>query len=134
MPAGSSFPSPQEVQPPRPTPARHKVVRRTFGIASVVTLLIAAAGGLAFSSSSNLVVPKFQIFGDPSGAIANVNTGGPTISSTNAFFQSMGTNGRSCITCHQPSDAFSITPPHLQERFYATAGTDPVFRPVDGAT
>ena len=133
MPAGSIFPSPQEVQPPRPTPARHKVVVRTLGIACVVTLLVAAAGGLAFSNSSNLVIPKFQIFGDPSGAIANVNTGGPTISSTNAFFQSMGTNGRSCITCHQPSDAFSITPPHLQERFYATAGTDPVFRPVDGA-
>jgi cytochrome c peroxidase len=134
MPAGSSSIAPQEVHPPRPTPARHKVVSRTLRIASVLAVLIAVAAGLAFSDSRNMVIPKFQVFGDPSGAIANVNTGGPTDTSTNPFFLSMGTNGRSCVTCHQPSDAFSIAPPHLQERFYATGGTDPIFRPVDGAT
>jgi cytochrome c peroxidase len=45
----------------------------------------------------------------------------------------MGTNGRRCVTCHQPSDAFSITPRHIRARFEATEGTDPIFRPVDGA-
>jgi cytochrome c peroxidase len=134
MPAGSSSLAPQEIHPPGPAPARHRVVRRTIRIASVVALLVVAAGGLAFSGSSNMVIPKFQIFGDPSGALANVNVGGPTNTSTNPFFLSMGTNGRTCVTCHQPSDAFSVTPPHLQERFYATGGTDPIFRTVDGAT
>ena len=134
MPAGSSPFTPQEVHPPRPVPARHKVLGRTLRIASVLALIVAVAAGLASSDSRNTVIPKFQVFGDPSGAIANVNAGGPTNTSSNPFFQSMGTNGRACITCHEPSDAFSITPPHLQERFYATRGTDPVFRSVDGAT
>ncbi len=52
---------------------------------------------------------------------------------TGPFFQSLGTNGRSCGSCHQPSDGWTITPAHLQQRFDATDGTDPVFRTVDGA-
>ncbi len=55
------------------------------------------------------------------------------LDTTGAFFQSLGTNGRSCASCHQPGDAWSITPVHLQERFNSSQGTDPVFRPVDGA-
>jgi cytochrome c peroxidase len=116
--------------------ARSKVnlAGRPLRIAAAAALLVAAAAGLAFSDSFGLVIPKFQVFGDPDGAFATMNLGGPTATSSNPFFLDMGTNGRTCVTCHQPSDAFSITPPHLQERFYATAGTDPVFRPVDGAT
>ncbi len=52
---------------------------------------------------------------------------------SNPFFQSLGTNGRSCSSCHQPTDAFTITPPRLRERFRISSGTDPVFRPNDGA-
>ena len=51
-----------------------------------------------------------------------------------AFFQSLGTNGRSCNTCHRLEDGWTISPAHLQARFAASDGTDPVFRPVDGAT
>jgi cytochrome c peroxidase len=60
-------------------------------------------------------------FRDPSGRIRN------------PFFTSLGTNGRSCVTCHQPGDAWSITPEHLQERFEASRGLDPVFRTNDGS-
>jgi hypothetical protein len=28
----------------------------------------------------------------------------------NPFFQDLGTNGRRCVTCHQPAEAWSITP------------------------
>jgi hypothetical protein len=103
-------------------------------IASLLTLAVAAAAGLAFSDSLGSILPKFQVFGDPDGASATINAGGPTDTSSNPFFLDMGTNGRKCVTCHEPSDAFSITPPHLQQRFYATGGTDAIFRPVDGAT
>lgn len=74
------------------------------------------------------------MFLDPDGAFATLNLGGPTDTSTNPFFQDMGSNGRRCVTCHQPSDAWSVTPPHIRQRFEATGGTDPIFRPVDGAT
>ena len=113
--------------------AKRSPISRSLRIASVVALFVATAAGLAFSDSFGLVIPKFQVFGDPDGAFGTINGGGPTDTSTNPFFLDMGTNGRRCVTCHEPSDAFSITPPHLQQRFYATGGTDPIFQPVDGA-
>ncbi len=108
-------------------------LRKALCVASIATLLVASATALAFSESSSSIIPKFQVFGDPDGAFATMNLGGPTDMSSNPFFQDMGSNGRKCVTCHEPSDAFSITPPHLRARFTATAGTDPIFRPVDGA-
>ena len=62
MPAGSSSLAPKEIHPSRRVLARHKVVRRALLVASVLALLIAVAGGLAFSDSRNMVIPKFQIF------------------------------------------------------------------------
>jgi cytochrome c peroxidase len=49
------------------------------------------------------------------------------------FFQSLGTNGRSCATCHDPSDGWTISPSHVRARFDASAGTDPIFRINDGS-
>lgn len=51
----------------------------------------------------------------------------------NPFFQSLGTNGRSCSTCHQQSDGWTVTPASVRRRFWETAGTDPIFRLNDGA-
>jgi cytochrome c peroxidase len=56
-----------------------------------------------------------------------------SIDTNNEFFQSLGKNGRSCVTCHQPGDNWTIIPAHLQQRFDATGGTDPVFRTNDGS-
>jgi cytochrome c peroxidase len=53
--------------------------------------------------------------------------------SRNAFFQSLGTNGRSCGTCHVASQAFTITPEGARARFARTNGRDPLFASVDGA-
>jgi len=60
-------------------------------------------------------------------------TASGSIDTSNAFFQSLGTNGRSCVTCHDPGDNWTIVPAHLQQRFDATGGTDPVFRTNDGS-
>ncbi|MBX9916013.1 MAG: hypothetical protein E6Q59_08270 [Nitrosomonas sp.] len=51
----------------------------------------------------------------------------------NAFFKSFGTNGRTCVSCHVPTEGWAITPKGIKERFEKTAGMDPVFRLVDGA-
>ena len=51
----------------------------------------------------------------------------------NPFFAELGTNGRSCLSCHRPAQAWSITPVELRERFDRTAGHDPVFRTNDGS-
>jgi hypothetical protein len=59
--------------------------------------------------------------------------GGPVFDTKNPFFQSLGTNGRACVSCHQPSDNMSITPASVVKRFEMTDGTDPIFRTNDGS-
>lgn len=56
-----------------------------------------------------------------------------TIDTSNAFFQSIGSNGRSCNTCHQQAAAWSITPNEIRTRFDASDGNEPLFRRVDGS-
>jgi cytochrome c peroxidase len=105
--------------------------RNRARLAIVGVLLLVAMGTLA--AGNGIIIPQFAVFPDPSGFFGTINQAGPTVESTNPFFQDIGTNGRRCVTCHQPSDAMSITPPHIRQRFDATQGTDPLFRPVDGA-
>src|SRR5579864_3061413 len=118
---------------------RVSVGSKKRSIWTLVTLVIAAvtlafSGAPAFTDSNSVLasIPNLQPFPDPSGAIATFSSAG-AIDQTNPFFQELGTNGRRCVTCHEPSDAFSVTPPHIEERFEETQGTDPIFRPVDGA-
>ena len=70
----------------------------------------------------------------PTGRFQTYSTTG-TIDQTNPFFVSLGTNGRSCVSCHQPQDGWTITPAHLLARFNATTpkGIDPIFRTNDGS-
>lgn len=55
------------------------------------------------------------------------------IDTTGPFFQDLGTNGRSCASCHVQAEGWTITPRGLQRRFAQTGGTDPVFRVNDGS-
>src|SRR6266849_6553409 len=80
------------------------------------------------------VIPKFDIGFDPSGLIATAQPSGPTLTSQNAFFTILGTNGRTCFSCHQPQNGWTVSAASVQARFYASFGTDPIFRLVDGAT
>lgn len=58
---------------------------------------------------------------------------GKKLDTSGPFFQSLGTNGRSCVTCHDPAAAWSLSPAAINTRFEATQGLDPLFRPHDGA-
>jgi hypothetical protein len=78
-------------------------------------------------------VPQLEIDADPSGKVGSYQPGGPTRTATNAFFQSLGTNGRSCVTCHQPPSGMGVSVRNIRRRLYTTRGKDPIFAPVDGA-
>ena len=52
---------------------------------------------------------------------------------TNAFFKPLGTNGRTCATCHPTGQGMIITPDYASQVFTATQGLDPLFTAVDGA-
>ena len=86
------------------------------------------------SQATPPIIPKFEVDGDPSGAVATFTPGVATITANNAFFRNMGTNGRTCFTCHQPQTGWTISAVSARARFEASAGLEPLFRTVDGAT
>jgi len=57
-----------------------------------------------------------------------------TLTSRNAFFANLGTNNRTCFSCHQPQDGWTVSAAGVRGRFYASYGNDPIFRLIDGAT
>ncbi|HWC96981.1 MAG TPA: hypothetical protein VG456_09535 [Candidatus Sulfopaludibacter sp.] len=77
-------------------------------------------------------IPNNVGFSDPTGVVRTYSQSGG-IDMTNPFFLSLGTNGRSCGTCHQPSDAMAISAAHVQARFDQSQGLEPLFRTVDGS-
>jgi hypothetical protein len=85
------------------------------------------------SQATPSVIPELQVDPDPGGAIASFQPGGRTITAKNAFFQDLGSNGRTCFTCHQPQDGWAISAKHVRDRFRSDSN-DPLFRLVDGAT
>ncbi len=87
--------------------------------------LVAGAAMLTF-------IPNLLPFEDGTGAVATFNTAGD-IHKDNPFFQSLGTNGRTCETCHQADQAFSISAQGVQRLYQRTHGKDPLFAAVDGA-
>ena len=93
-------------------------------------LLLAFAGADLGAAQSKFNDPLTQQ--DATGQVRTFTSTG-SIDTSNAFFQSLGSNGRSCSTCHRAENAWSISPADLQLRFLHTAGSDPVFRTVDGA-
>ncbi len=92
----------------------------------------AAAAGSADPAANAPAIPNLARFANPSGFAATFSTAG-VIDRSGPFFQSLGTNGRSCASCHDAAEGWSITPRGLRQRFARSAGLDPVFRLVDGA-
>jgi hypothetical protein len=100
------------------------------GLLGVVAVLWAGTTGVIATAGPSK--PDALSFPDASGSVETYNVNG-RIDLRNPFFQSLGTNGRACVTCHQPSDAWSVTPDHIQARFLESRGLDPIFRTNDGS-
>jgi len=80
------------------------------------------------------IIKKLEIDDDPGGHIGTFQPGVATITANNAFFQNLGTNGRTCFTCHQPQSGWTVSAASVRARFADSGGVDPIFRLVDGAT
>jgi cytochrome c peroxidase len=104
---------------------------RNVAVASIVALIVLAAASVA-RGEFRLFLPNMTGFLDPTGVVRTFNQNG-NIDLTGPFFQSFGTNGRSCGTCHQPTDAMGIAAANVALRFDLTLGTDPIFRTNDGS-
>ena len=112
-------------------PVNRRYKRNLLTGALVVAATLLAIGGV--SGQQFTFVPNGTFFANPTGASTTYSTTGGGIDLTGPFFQSLGTNDRSCSTCHQPSDAMSVAAVNVQQRFDVTQGLDPIFRTVDGS-
>jgi len=86
------------------------------------------------AQNTPFIIPKFEIDQDGSGVLGNYQPGGATFTRNSPFFQDLGTNGRTCFTCHQPQEGWAVSAAGVRDRFNRSGGTDPIFRVVDGAT
>jgi cytochrome c peroxidase len=100
-----------------------------------VLSLSAAVGNPCFAGSTSGAgnsAGQVQSFLDPAGVFQTLD-GMEGFEQRSFFFQSLGTNGRSCGTCHLPNQAFTLSAAAAGLTFALTQGRDPLFAPVDGA-
>ncbi|SNS48453.1 Cytochrome c [Noviherbaspirillum humi] len=103
--------------------ATQEVPARTSGTAS------AASTG---DPAEKAAAPFVLVSANASGSHGTYSRAG-FIDSANPFFKPIG-NGRSCASCHDARDGWSLTPASVQARYLASNGADPLFLPLDGAT
>lgn len=77
-------------------------------------------------------IQNLQPYLDATGFVATYNVKG-RIDTSGEFFQSLGTNGRTCATCHEPAEAMSVSAQGVRNRYFQTRGRDPIFAAIDGA-
>jgi len=122
---------------------------RRILLAAIVVIALAslaacrqAPGPASSCDLSSVVLDDLQglALADPTGAVATLSSHG-RVDVGGDFFRSLGSNGRRCVSCHVPSQGWTITPRYLRQVFDATAGgacddgrgLGAVFRPIDGA-
>lgn len=100
-----------------------------FAMAAMACSAVAQEGALP------AVIPAYGMSADPTGSIATYQAGErPVATDTNAFFQSLGSNGRTCFTCHRPETGWSLSAADARLRFERSQGLEPLFRAHDGAS
>jgi len=95
----------------------------------VFGLLVVATG----SAIADIYLPNLFPFLDFTGFSGTYSHTG-SVDLSGPFFQSLGTNGRTCATCHEASDAFGLSAVDAQLRYLITRGKDPLFAQFDGST
>jgi cytochrome c peroxidase len=111
---------------------RCRVAAASLLVGGVMLTIVGTVSGQLLPSNQTFI-PNGTLFLNPGGASQTYSTVAGGIDETGLFFQSLGTNGRSCGSCHQPGDGMSVSALDVQLRFDQTAGLDPIFRTVDGS-
>lgn len=78
-------------------------------------------------------LPAHARYRNAAGDLEVVYAHGPVNAAGNAFFEPLGTNGRACVTCHQPASGMGLALDTIRQRWQETQGKDPLFAAVDGS-
>jgi hypothetical protein len=95
-----------------------------------LALVVGLISALAANGQS---LPNRFPFPNATGLLETYNLQNKPIDLTGPFFQSLGTNGRSCASCHRPAQGWSISADEVRIRFDYSQGLDPIFRTNDGS-
>jgi len=107
--------------------------RRLRALAVVAASLTSAASAAEWwAPGDGRPLPLEARYANPSGALGILNTAGPIDTRGHPFFAPLGSNGRACVTCHQPSDGLSLSVATIRGRWNETGGDDPLFAAIDG--
>ena len=83
--------------------------------------------------NSGEVLPEFESYDSNDGTLGVLNASGEVNTDGNPFFTPLGTNGRACVNCHQPTYGMSVSAAAMLNRWQLTDGKDPVFAAFDGS-
>ena len=78
-------------------------------------------------------MPSTVQYADATGLVAILNTGGAFQTAQHPFFKPAGSNGRACVTCHQPANGMGVSVDALRQRWEQKHEHDPVFAAIDGS-
>ncbi|SPF45557.1 conserved exported hypothetical protein [Candidatus Sulfopaludibacter sp. SbA4] len=90
-------------------------------------------GHIWWEAGQGGALPWEETYDNPDGQVGILNREGAVRTDRHPFFEALGANGRACVTCHQPSNAMSVSAAALRERWKETGGKDPIFAAVDGS-
>jgi len=86
-----------------------------------------------WAPGSGEALPALAVYKNASGHVGVLNTEGPVQTKGHPFFEPIGSNGRACVSCHQPADGMGLSLRSINERWRDSGGTDPIFAMNDGA-
>jgi cytochrome c peroxidase len=95
--------------------------------------LLVIGSVLGFFPAKGQSLSNLFPFPNETGLLETYNRNNSPIDLTGPFFQSLGTNGRSCGSCHRPAQGWTISAQEVKLRFELTQGLDPIFRTNDGS-
>jgi cytochrome c peroxidase len=78
-------------------------------------------------------IPRSKDYDDATGQLRLLNQSGEVQTKDHPFFTPLGSNGRACVTCHQPTSAMSLSVDLIRTRWAETEGKDPLFAAIDGS-
>jgi hypothetical protein len=108
------------------------VSTKQSSIVMIALLLLSGCSTGTIKTTSAVTIANVQPFANTTGTAATFTNAG-VIDESGVFFQPLGTNGRTCATCHQASQGMGLSADAMQALFTSTSGTDPLFNAVDGA-
>ena len=104
-----------------------------LGVLPLLTIHFSSSVQAQEISSANALAAANAIESANATGVSRTITTRPSFDTKNPFFRSLGTNGRSCATCHGLTEGLNFTAEHAQKLFDDTAGLHPIFALVDGA-